>query len=986
MNRARVAYAGSYQNKSMTTTSSAGGGKRPDLAAKLNAEICCEDLAERLGLERPQKGGLFRSPGKKDTDPSLSCYVPEGGGPKRFKDWSQDVAGGPVDLYMHATGADFVTAVKELAKMYAISVPAPAAAGGPRQEPTLAEFIGEKCIAAARPGMDGREALLTYLCGHEKGQRHLERKAVEFALERRALGMNLWTKPGSTPGERGHGGPAAAFLVRSRLDGRLVGVDMRYMDPELNGGQKTQSQGEKVGAPWTACWRKLRDARTVYMVESAINALSVDSADMKGAASLAIRGTQTIEGVDWSFLRGKLVVNCLDNDHKPYENGENKGFCPGPLASWRLHEILTGMDIACLLVDQSGWTNGDEPINDLNDLLQLRGPKGVEAALKLLETCAIPGLPTRPFRKDSRPRLWLPTHDFHAYGRYTVEPDFTRSVKEVKREEDGTEKIVFNDVAGFRIAAVSRVQIASPTSTMTGDEDNSPRTVFALSVQVARHGSQLQRRVVDDEKLHNQDVWKKLGPIYAPTAFARLVNVWERASSIGAREAINFVGLAWRDGRVVVNEGPDCFFTDARQQCPYSDLVFPSGTLDQAREVLGQFQATFRDNAALILLVWGLGAHLKAFLGFWPHFVMQAEKGTGKSTLVKRLERAIAMVMSSRQSLQTEFRQLTSVSYTSHPVGWGEMSANKQDIINKAIHNLQECYQYEHTRRGAELIDYLLCAPVLLAGEDVPVQSLQGKVVRSELTLARRGPVMPQDLPVFPVKQWLQFLTRQTKARVLQLHEDLSKQLSEACVATTSDSGAQRMVQNYAALAAAWHLLCEFAQVEVHQGGFVGSVIAEMNAHIGESVSDRQPWAWITEKLLTEIAQRTFRLPFLFCTIDEVPVLCVRTSHVMAHISSQPTLREFWDHLPVKSDRVYKKQLAAAGVLLEGEDGQPLAVERTVHNTRVSNMVAMPLASLAQFGLHAVVPKEQPDADPSPKGGVAAPRDPFDESRRPFDA
>ena len=34
----------------MTKQTSAGGGQRPDLAAKLNAEICCEDLADRLGL------------------------------------------------------------------------------------------------------------------------------------------------------------------------------------------------------------------------------------------------------------------------------------------------------------------------------------------------------------------------------------------------------------------------------------------------------------------------------------------------------------------------------------------------------------------------------------------------------------------------------------------------------------------------------------------------------------------------------------------------------------------------------------------------------------------------------------------------------------------------------------------------------------------------------------------------------------------------
>lgn len=960
----------------MTTTSSAGGGKRPDLAAKLNAEIDCEDLAERLGLVRPGgSSGNFRSPHHPDKAPSVSVYQPDGGGLKRWKDWSTGEGGGPVDMLMWSSGLDFPDAVKELASMYGISVPAPAGvAPQQRREPTLAEWIGEKCMAAAKS--DQKELLLNYLCGKEPGQRHLSVRVVEEGIKRGTIGLNTWTKPGAEPGEQGYGGLAAAFLVRSRLDRQVVGVDMRYIDPEANGGQKTQSQGEKVGAPWVLDWKRLASASTVVVVESAINALSVDSCEMPGTVGLAVRGTQTIDGGDWSFLRGKQVLLGFDNDHKPLEQGPNKGFCPGPLAAWRMHEILTGLDISCLLLDQEKWMHGEEPINDLNDYLQLRGVDGLKAALKIVEEGAIPGLATKHYRAG-KPRLWLPTHDFHAYGKYRVEPDFTRAIKAVERDDDGNEKVSYADISGFRIAAVSRVQIASPTSTMTGDDDNAPRTVFALSVQVARHGPVLQRRVVDDEKLHNQDVWKKLGPIYAPTSFARLVNVWERASSIGAREAINFVGLAWRDGRPVVNEGPDCFFTDARQQCPYADLVFPSGTLEQAREVLAQFQRTFKDNAAMIPLVWGLGAHLKAFLGFWPHFVMQAEKGTGKSTLVKRLERAIAMVMSSRQSLQTEFRQLTSVSYTSHPVGWGEMSANKQDIINKAIHNLQECYQYEHTRRGAELIDYLLCAPVLLAGEDVPVQSLQGKVVRSELTLARRGPEMPQDLPVFPVKQWLQFLTKQDKARVRRLHEDMVKQLTDSCVATTADSGAQRMVHNYAAVAAAWHLLCEFAGIPDHQGGFVGSVVAEMNAHIGESVSDRQPWAWITDKLLSEIAQRNFRYPFDFDSIDDIPVLCVRTSHVMAHISTTPTLREFWDGLPVKSDRVYKKQLHAAGVLMEDKDGKVLSVERTIGNARVSNMVALPLPALAQFGLHAVVPKKY-DPNAGPPGDDGGPKGPFD--------
>ena len=243
---------------------------------------------------------------------------------------------------------------------------------------------------------------------------------------------------------------------------------------------------------------------------------------------------------------------------------------------------------------------------------------------------------------------------------------------------------------------------------------------------------------------------------------------------------------------------------------------------------------------------------------------------------------------------------------------------------------------------------------VLLAGEDVPVQSLQGKVVRSELTKARRGAVIPQDMPVFPVKQWLQFLARQKKADVLRLHETMVGDLGDNCIASTTDAGAERMVANYGALATAWHLLCRFLDLPVETGGFLPDLTAEMNSHIGESVSDRQPWAWITEKLLSEIAQGNFRYPFVFDQVDEVPVLCVRTGHVMAHISQTPALREFWDSLPVKSDRVWKKQLAAAKVLMTLKDtGAVLEVERTVKAVRAGlhpAPVARPSLSSAPAG------------------------------------
>jgi hypothetical protein len=331
---------------------------------------------------------------------------------------------------------------------------------------------------------------------------------------------------------------------------------------------------------------------------------------------------------------------------------------------------------------------------------------------------------------------------------------------------------------------------------------------------------------------------------------------------------------------------------------------------------------------------------------------MQAEKGVGKDTLVKRLERAIGMTVYSRQSMQTEFRILTSVCYTSHPVGWGELSANKQDLINKAVATMQEAYQYSHTRRGADLRDFLICAPVLLAGEDVPVRTLQGKIVRNVLTKAMRGPLMPEGLPVFPLRQWLEHLTTLSRDQVQQLHAKNVADLAANCVAARDDAGAERMVANYAAVRTAWMLLCEWAGLDLGQGGFLSDLTAEMNGHIKESVTERQPWVWIVEKLLSEIARGSFRYPFAFDATDEgEPFLAVRTSHVMDHVSSEQSLREFWNELPIKSDRVFKAALHSAGVL-----ALP-TVERTVNGKRVAHMVGMSLPALEQYGLYATPPK-----------------------------
>jgi hypothetical protein len=250
---------------------------------------------------------------------------------------------------------------------------------------------------------------------------------------------------------------------------------------------------------------------------------------------------------------------------------------------------------------------------------------------------------------------------------------------------------------------------------------------------------------------------------------------------------------------------------------------------------------------------------------------------------------------------------------------------------------------------------------VLLSGEDVPVDGLEGKLVRATLTKERRGPMITPDCPMFPMRQWIQFLAVQDKRKVLALHEQLVGELQATSLAKADDAGAERMVHNYAALAMAWHLLCEFMDLNEGTGNFLGDLTKQMNQHISETKATRHPWVWIIEKLLSEIARAEFRYPFKFDTEDGVEVLCIRTGHVMDHMSQSSGLRAFWDELPIKSDRALKKQLALAGVLvldMEG-DGEPLTFERTVHGKRVGYMVGLSLPMLRQYGLHAVVPMEQ---------------------------
>ncbi len=891
------------------------------------------DLAERLGLERPHADGNYRSPHHDDKNPSLSIYNDNGSGEVKWKDHSTGYGGDCFDMVRYVENdCDMGTAIKRVRELFNIPYEPKQ-----RQPLTTIEYIAQQCQREAETAAD-------YL----QKERNIDAEVITRAIQRRSLGFSTWTSAKRKPGELGYGGPAVAFICRDIITGQVMGVDYRYLDPQLNGDLKTKSQGEKSGVIWTACRHTLRRAHTVVVVESAINALTLETVAqqtglLKGWAAVAIRGTENRD-IDWSPFIGKRVVVCMDND-PVIQKGPKTGESPGRSAAWRIVDQLTTLNIPALIVDQSEWGE----VNDLNDLLREHDATTVRTALEKLEPWLIPGLPGND--QPGKKRIFLPPHDFAIYWKYRVKPDFTSVIKEIDGE-DGQTITRYEDVCGFRVAALSRITVASAQATMTGEADIQPRIVFAASVQIPRHGDNLLRRVLEDDTLHNVSSWTRFGPIFRPQQFSRMLAIWERATQIGARNAANFIGLCYHEGKPAINEGPDCYFSEPDKQCPYHNLQFPAGAIEDAAKVITAYQNTFQQNAATILLTWALGGHLKVLLGFWPHLVLQADKGAGKSTLIKRLERTIGFTMFSGQSLGTEYRLITSVSHTSHPVGWEELSARRQDIIDKAVALLQETYQFTLTRRGADMTEYLLSAPVLLAGEDVPVDSLLGKVVRTQLS-GRRGELIPDSLPRFPVRDWLQWLARLDANRVRELYRGDYQTLMDKSAASHSDDGAARMVGNYAAIATAWRLLCEFSGLPMELGKFPDNLLTEMNSHVIESRAAREPWVWILEIILGEIDRGQFAAPFKFELADDGDIwLFIRATHCMQHISQSTALRGKYDALPVKSARVFHRQLQRAGVVAKDD------VERTIRRSRIAHMQALSLNRLRAYGLSVAVPEE----------------------------
>lgn len=897
------------------------------------------DLAEKLGLKlgkgQSKKSGdrVYHSPSHDDKSPSLSIFK-DG---TAWKDHSTNKAGGDaISLYQYKTGLQYKDAVKGLAELYNVPAFKPLKTGAIGKQKSLAEFIADRVQKGSK------QKATEYLTS-----RGISEAVINHAWSRRTIGWNDYTNPKHPAGESGHGGEGVSFIATDRYTQTALAVDTRYEKPELNGGIKTNSQGDKDGTPWVCDWPSFYKSHTVYIVESAINALSVLTAMPQGVSALATRGTATVENLPVDIFKGKMIYIAMDNDAAFADDHQLAGHRPGPEAGWKLYDKLSAAGISCMLIDQSLWEVGE----DVNDILQEHGAHSLSERLKKPENAIIQGLQFNGDKVsyEGKPRNYLPKHDFMMYWRYRAEQDFTRYIAKYERDDEGEAKPVdFEDLAGFRIAKVSRVAIQSWQATVLNAAEGQGQTMFSIACQTPQHGKTLKRLTFTDEQYANPQHWGKFGYIYKPAPFMRMTNILSNTLESTEQLAVNYVGLAYKKGVPVINEGTDCYFKDAEKQCPYSDLIFNSGSKHHARECIKAFQATFKDNAALIPMVWALGAHLKLFLGFWPHLQMQAEKGSGKSVLMNKLARSLQMEVYGAQMLTSAFRLQKTVSYTGHPVMWEEVGTNSTQAIKEANDKLQEAYNYRINTRGE--MQYLSSAPVLLGGEEIDMDSLLGKLVRCSITAEKQGPEIRSDLPVFPMRQWLEFLAGMDRERMENALDKTFQSCLSHAASDKDDANAKRSIKNFACVRLAWRMLCDFAGIDHSQGGFERDLIKEMNLYLKETQASRHPWVWIMEIVLSEMDAGRWQYPRVFSEVvnedgKREKCLLVRHTHIMDHLRHSSHLKDRFQGLPIRQAKSFLKQAKTCGVVVaEGK-------ERKIEATRITGLTAFSLDALESYGL-----------------------------------
>lgn len=338
---------------------------RKTAAQEIRTRISCTDYLEK------SKSGMYCCPfcgsgkGEKGTG-ALKVYDTN-----TFTCHACNKSGDVIDLYRQTTGADYSTALKDLAQQCGISLDGPhrssAAEDFAPQGSTKTPPAGKAAQRAAETPIEGTADYTAYYdaCKEridsaegEAGREYLQRRGVLGAALYHGAGFDPAADPASAPGAMGneyrpHPCPriilpcSPGHYVARRIDG---GKELKALNP-------ARSKGAAAPAIWNEKALYAQEVQEIFVVEGIFDALSIIEA---GAEAIALNSGNNAEKLakrlEQATTQATLIL-CPDND----QNERTRATMQQHFAN--LAEGLTRLHISFLTADiNNGCKDANEAL------------------------------------------------------------------------------------------------------------------------------------------------------------------------------------------------------------------------------------------------------------------------------------------------------------------------------------------------------------------------------------------------------------------------------------------------------------------------------------------------------------------------------------------------------------------------------------------------------------------------------------------------
>lgn len=274
--------------------------------------------------------------------------------------------------------------------------------------------------------------------------------------------------------------------------------------------------------------------------------------------------------------------------------------------------------------------------------------------------------------------------------------------------------------------------------------------------------------------------------------------------------ATPFIGLQKHATGMIITDRHEANMS--AHQTVYHDVSINSGHIEHAKSIVDAFQNTLHGYKGLVLLSWLMGAHLKAKFGHYPHLIVRSNSA-GLTTLLEDAKDLMPLRIIDSETLRLDEKVAASISNTSFPVVWENVTSINARQRDNALNRLRQCYGTEYISIGRWQHKYRICAPVLI---DDGALNLPNKLPFQALCLDLQKTDKGEKLPLttlnqWPMYTWLQFLCTQTKYL-----PDMHLRHMQQAQQKTDFYLQPHQAENYALVACAWQLICEFVDIDSH--------------------------------------------------------------------------------------------------------------------------------------------------------------------------